>query len=176
MRSRFKTIYLAAALVLAAAPVLVGSASDPPPPAPASEGAPLQDPPELVSHDGLLRVRLIVERRQVDLGGRKLWALTYDGRYMPPTLRFRPGDRLELALVNRLGENTKLDMGTNLHTHGLHVSPSGNSDNVFLDIRPGQTFHFFYQFPRPSHPVPTGTTRTRTRMMQIRWPGECRAS
>src|SRR5205814_8217441 len=27
---------------------------------------------------------------------------------------------------------------TNIHTHGLHVSPEGNSDNVYLDIKPGQ--------------------------------------
>jgi FtsP/CotA-like multicopper oxidase with cupredoxin domain len=40
---------------------------------------------------------------------------------------------------------------TNLHTHGLHVSPSGNADNIFLDIPPGGTQQF--QIPLPSdHP------------------------
>ncbi|MGI5437174.1 hypothetical protein ACQEV4_06840 [Streptomyces shenzhenensis] len=43
----------------------------------------MQDPAELVSRDGLLRTRIVVERRKVDVAGRKLWALTYNGRYMP---------------------------------------------------------------------------------------------
>jgi FtsP/CotA-like multicopper oxidase with cupredoxin domain len=94
----------------------------------------------------MLRVRLVVERRRVDVGGHKRWALTYNGHYMPPTLRFRAGDRMELALVNRL--NTF----TNLHVHGLNVSPSGNSDNIFLHIKPGQTFHFSYRFPKDLAP------------------------
>jgi FtsP/CotA-like multicopper oxidase with cupredoxin domain/peroxiredoxin len=36
---------------------------------------------------------------------------------------------------------------TNLHTHGLHVSPAGNSDNVYLHIDPGTSFDFYYQLP-----------------------------
>jgi suppressor of ftsI len=84
--------------------------------------------------------------------GQKLWALTYNGVYMPPTLRFRPGDTVKLTLVNRL--DAPMDMITNLHTHGLHVSPSGNSDNVFLHIHPGTTFDYVYHFPLDE---PTGT-------------------
>lgn len=41
---------------------------------------------------------------------------------------------------------------TNLHTHGLHVSPSGNSDNVFIHVHPGQTFNYAYQFPSTLKP------------------------
>jgi suppressor of ftsI len=111
-----------------------------------TESSTLQDPPELVSHDGVLNVRLVVERRQVNLAGRTLWTFTYNGRYMPPTLRIHPGDRVELALENRLGTDT------NLHTHGLHVSPSGNSDNIFIHVDPGQTFHYSYQFPTTLKP------------------------
>ena len=40
---------------------------------------------------------------------------------------------------------------TNFHTHGFHVSPSGNSDNVMLEFQPGQSFVFdydlSYQYP-----------------------------
>lgn len=43
---------------------------------------------------------------------------------------------------------------TNLHTHGLHVSPSGNSDNVFLDIAPGCDFGFEFKLPA-DHPAGT---------------------
>src|SRR6185369_18063603 len=39
----------------------------------------------------------------------------------------------------------------NLHVHGLHVSPSGNSDNVLLDIPPGYTNTYTYRIPA-DHP------------------------
>ena len=43
---------------------------------------------------------------------------------------------------------------TNLHTHGLHVSPKCNSDNVFVDIQPGCGFSFEFKIPK-SHPAGT---------------------
>lgn len=104
-------------------------------------GPPLPEPEQYSSRQGLLRVHLTVQRRQVEVGGRRLWALTYNGRYMPPTLRIRPGDRLELALRNGLPQYT------NLHVHGLLVSPSDHADNIFVHIRPGETFHYSYRFP-----------------------------
>ncbi|MFE7232345.1 hypothetical protein ACWCRF_20290 [Streptomyces sp. NPDC002405] len=51
------------------------------------EGSPLEEPAQLVSRNGLLRAELVVERRRVNLGGHELWALTCNGRCMPPTLR-----------------------------------------------------------------------------------------
>ncbi|MBF8185101.1 multicopper oxidase family protein [Nonomuraea sp. K274] len=116
-------------------------------PAPTAQAQPaFRQPRELISSGGLLRVRLVVEQRTVRLAGQDVKALTYNGDYMPPTLRLRPGDRLDLTLVNRLGEHT------NLHTHGWHVSPSGNSDNVYLHIMPGQTYHYSYRLPKDLEP------------------------
>jgi FtsP/CotA-like multicopper oxidase with cupredoxin domain len=43
---------------------------------------------------------------------------------------------------------------TNLHTHGLHVSPSCNSDNVFVDVKPGCRFAFEFKIPK-NHPAGT---------------------
>jgi FtsP/CotA-like multicopper oxidase with cupredoxin domain len=141
MWSRLNLTRLAAAMIIAIVPSMSGFTDDPSPSPSVREGPQLRDPPQLVSHNGILRVRLVVERRQVDVAGRKLWALTYNGHYMPPTLRIRPGDRLQLAMENRL------DKYTNLHVHGLHVSPSGHSDNVLVHIHPGETFHYSYRFP-----------------------------
>ncbi|MFJ6632275.1 multicopper oxidase family protein [Streptomyces sp. NPDC091376] len=118
-------------------------------PSPAVTGpvsAELRDPAQVVSRDGLLRTRIVVERKKVDLAGRPLWALTYNGQYMPPTLRLKPGDRMEITFDNRL------DKQTNLHVHGMHVSPAGNSDNVFLAIEPGKTFQYSYRFPKSLEP------------------------
>lgn len=42
----------------------------------------------------------------------------------------------------------------NLHTHGLQVSPQGNSDNPFVTVEPGETFHYDYLIPA-DHPAGT---------------------
>ena len=63
-----------------------------------------------------------------------------------PTLHLYPGDRLELDLINNLNEST------NLHFHGLHVSPANNSDNIFLDVAPGKTQHYSVDIPKDHHP------------------------
>ncbi len=62
-----------------------------------------------------------------------------------PTLRLRPGDTLRVELVNRL------DRVTNLHVHGLHVSPEGNGDNVFVAVDPGRAHRYEYRLP-DNHP------------------------
>ncbi len=41
---------------------------------------------------------------------------------------------------------------TNLHTHGLHVSPKGIADNIFLEIPPGEKQHFVIPVPS-DHPA-----------------------
>ncbi|RRS09308.1 hypothetical protein EAG18_07660 [Pseudoalteromonas sp. J010] len=43
---------------------------------------------------------------------------------------------------------------TNFHTHGLWVSPSERSDNVLLEIQPGQGFEYEVRIPE-SHPQGT---------------------
>ncbi|MEU1442581.1 multicopper oxidase family protein [Streptomyces mirabilis] len=106
----------------------------------------LRDPAQIVSRNGLLRTRIVVERKKVRLAGRDLWALTYNGMYMPPTLRLRPGDRMEISFEN------KLDHQTNLHVHGMHVSPVGHADNIFLKVEPGKTFTYEYTFPKSLEP------------------------
>src|SRR3954471_9720670 len=41
---------------------------------------------------------------------------------------------------------------TNLHTHGMHVSPEGNGDNVFIEIKPGESFQYEIAVP-DNHPA-----------------------
>ncbi|MGB3243746.1 MAG: multicopper oxidase domain-containing protein [Sulfitobacter sp.] len=43
---------------------------------------------------------------------------------------------------------------TNVHTHGLWVSPLGNSDNVLLTVNPGIRFTYEYNIPN-DHPAGT---------------------
>ena len=75
------------------------------------------------------------------LGGREVTTFAYNDQVPSPTLRVKPGETLGLTLTN------DLDQATNFHTHGLHVSPSGNSDNVLLHIEPGESFQFEFNIP-----------------------------
>jgi len=81
---------------------------------------------------------------------------TYNGKSPGPILNMSPGDRLDITLINDLPplhDDCTEDMNqfhglntTNLHTHGLHVSPSKDSsgeydaDNVFLNVTPKDQF------------------------------------
>ena len=51
----------------------------------------------------------------------------------------KAGDQVNLELENQLAE------ATNLHVHGLHVSPQGNSDNALVSIAPGESFDYEYR-------------------------------
>ena len=96
----------------------------------------------------MLDVELEAAPSMVPWRGSQRWALTYNGTTPGPTLRVRPGDRLRVTLRNRL------DSPTNLHVHGLHVSPSANSDNVFVMINPGEEHTYDYLIPA-DHPSGT---------------------
>ncbi|MHB1065437.1 MAG: multicopper oxidase family protein, partial [Georgenia sp.] len=108
-------------------------------------GAALVEPEVLSSEAGLLRVELVAARTEVELAGRQARVLTYNGSLPGATWRVRPGDRLEVRVVNTL------DQPTNLHTHGLAVSPTGNGDNPFVSIAPGESFDYRFDLPE-DHP------------------------
>ena len=90
------------------------------------------------------------------------------GAYVAPTIDITPGDTIHITLHNDLpnddpscGPAAEANMdhphcfnGTNLHTHGLWVSPTGNSDNVLLSVYPGTKFDYIYNIP-PDHPAGT---------------------
>lgn len=104
-------------------------------------GAPLTEPQVLKSTDGRLALALEAQYGPAILGGREVTTYSYNGVIPGPTLRLRAGETLAPSITNRL------DAGTNFHTHGLHVSPAGSSDNVLLEIAPGETFDFEFDIP-----------------------------
>ena len=86
--------------------------------------------------------------------------------YVSPTIETVPGDTIRVTLHNKLPADPSCSAahkhddiphcfnGTNLHTHGLWVSPSGNGDNVLLSINPGVDFTYEYNIPS-DHPSGT---------------------
>jgi len=105
------------------------------------------NPPELVSSSGVLSGTLAIQPAELRVAGKRVrFRGLYDGLYMPPVLRVQPGDTVRLAVQN--GGS----LPTNVHYHGLNVSPLGAGDNVFIEIDPTTTFQ--YDMPIPSdHPV-----------------------
>ena len=99
------------------------------------------EPEALTSSNGLLEVTLRAEPTDVAWKDGTRYAYTYNGTTPGPTLRLRPGDRLVVHLENHLDDDT------NLHTHGLHVSPDGVADNVFARVSPGQSRTYVYEIP-----------------------------
>ncbi len=88
---------------------------------------------------------------------------TFEGAIPAPTLRVRAGDWLAIDLSNDLPPNAEhARMGafphhpstTNLHTHGLTVSPQELADNVFREMEPGTTNSILVNIP-DDHPSGT---------------------
>lgn len=88
-----------------------------------------------------------------------------NSRYISPAIHTRPGQTVRVKLHNRLPADATCDghaepnkphcfNGTNLHSHGLWVNPSGNGDNVLLSIDPGVSFEYEYAIPA-DHPAGT---------------------
>lgn len=129
-------------------------------------GPELRRPAVLRSRRGRLDVKLVCKPAVVDMGAPapvRTW--TYDGLVPGNTWELRGGDVLRVDLRNRLpelrgeGDHDHATMDrphewttTNLHTHGLHVSPRGSSDNVFLAVAPGERQRYEIALPE-DHPA-----------------------
>jgi FtsP/CotA-like multicopper oxidase with cupredoxin domain len=86
--------------------------------------------------------------------------------FVGPQIEVYPGQTVRMTLNNKLPADTTCPTrggsanvphcfnGTNLHTHGLWINPSGNSDNVLISVNPGVTFQYEYNIP-PDHPAGT---------------------
>ena len=84
----------------------------------------------------------------------------YRGKNTPPVIRVQPGTVLNVEYKNELAAQSREDcfghpcmQMTNLHFHGLHVSPNAPQDDV-LDMMasPGETLHYSVQVPAQQPP------------------------
>jgi FtsP/CotA-like multicopper oxidase with cupredoxin domain len=87
-------------------------------------------------------------------------SFAFNGQTVAPTIRVSPGDTLKITYVNDLpqpaGEQCSIGPCmnmTNLHFHGLGISPKAPADDV-LDMiaMPGQTLQYVVRIPASQEP------------------------
>jgi len=133
----------------------------------AAGSGPFTQPPLETSKNGILQTQLRVVQADVPIPGSHKLERTrcYNGSIPGPTLRLRAGEQLRLKLSNDLArqdEHCGKELinkphcfnTTNIHTHGLHVSPQGSSDNSFVRVEPQSEFQSCFQLPE-KHPAGT---------------------
>ena len=113
-----------------------------------SQGQPFSEPPVLTSDAGVLETTFDVAATTFDVAGTKVKGMSYAGELLGPTMVVAPGDTIRIELENALDEET------NFHTHGLHVSPQGDSDNVLRVMEPDSDNAIEIDLPQD---VPPGT-------------------
>jgi FtsP/CotA-like multicopper oxidase with cupredoxin domain len=119
-----------------------------------SRAVSLPDPPVVRSRDGLATMTLTAMRAA---GGRDTFA--FDGHDVAPTIRIAPDEVLKIHYVNALppaphGAMAAMPMNmTNLHFHGLSVSPDRPADDVLeMLAMPGETLDYRVAIPRTHLP------------------------
>src|SRR5258708_16683237 len=113
----------------------------------------LPDPPQVRAKNHVVSLTL----HAVNEDGRDAFA--FDGGTVAPVIRASPGDVLRITYINDLPAKSRetcavnpcMNM-TNLHFHGLTVSPNAPQDDVLTMLaKPGQIFHYSVKIPR-AHP------------------------
>ena len=87
-------------------------------------------------------------------------AFSFNGREDPPVIRASPGEDIRLTYTNAMSTHSQercvdgpcMNM-TNLHFHGLHVSPDAPQDDVItMMAMPGQLLHYIVNIPLDQAP------------------------
>jgi suppressor of ftsI len=87
-------------------------------------------------------------------------AFSFNGREDPPVIRAFPGENIRLTYVNAMSTQSHercvdgpcMNM-TNLHFHGLHVSPEAPQDDVITMMSmPGQSLNYVVNIPADQPP------------------------
>jgi len=165
--NRVRTAFLAFLLLLLAPGCALAAQTDPcPRPA---QGSVVAQPPDLYSQNGVLNVTFGYYTT-VDAWGRTLFCYVTPTGQEAPTLHVNPGDTLNISLTNQengppppvletvsgksdiCGSFYMSPQTTNMHFHGLNVSPKCHGDEVVHTlVNPGQTFKYSLRIP-PDEP------------------------
>jgi suppressor of ftsI len=114
----------------------------------------LPEPPQARAKNHVVSLTL----RAVNENGRD--AFKFNGETVAPVIRASPGDTLKIAYINDLpakstetcAPNPCMNM-TNLHFHGLTVSPNAPQDDILTMLaKPGGVLHYAVEIPRDHEP------------------------
>jgi len=117
----------------------------------------LKDPyvlPNLSTAAGTVEVNLETKMASIDINGVAANLMTYNGYFPGASIKAKRGDVLKINFKNSLPASTETNMlghpryDTNLHTHGLHVSPTGIADNVMRCFKPGEAGLYEYDLSK----------------------------
>jgi suppressor of ftsI len=113
-------------------------------------GLPLKSPAQVrPDASATVRVKLTAQPQMIDVSGAPLGARPFDSdapgptSLNGPTIHVRPGGTIKVTFANRLGAQ----IPTNIHYHGLNVSPRGKSDNIFRTFDNGKTYESVVHVP-----------------------------
>src|SRR5580692_8248672 len=114
-------------------------------------GTPLPDPPQVVTS---------FELQAINDPATGKGAFVFEGHEVPPVIRAVPGGVIQLEYANQMSRNSSevcvdgpcMNM-TNLHFHGLHVSPDAPGDDVLSTMAmPGESLHYTVDIPADQPP------------------------
>lgn len=115
--------------------------------APTTRPLPFVDLPIAASSGGRLDVTLVASLASgLTIAGRyPATATVWNGSFVAPGLSVKRGDRVRLTVRN------DLTVVTNVHYHGLRISPKDPADNSFRLIAPGTSYTYDFVVPK-DHP------------------------
>ena len=114
----------------------------------------LPNPPEIRTKGDVLRATFTVAPREVTVAGKTFTSNVINGQFVPPTLRVDRGSQTRIGILNQTGPADialKQPSPTNIHYHGMDVSPLVPADNVFVRVRPGTDYRSVVNVPA-DHP------------------------
>ena len=136
------------------------SVIDPPVGAPLKRLVPL---PNETAEAGVFQVSISAMPANINVNGTNATLLTYNGQHPGPLIRVRKGQLFRLKFTNNLPDDDQKNMlgyptrVTNIHTHGLHVTPGDNmngthGDNMMVTVMSGTTKEEVYEYDLSKHP------------------------
>jgi suppressor of ftsI len=109
--------------------------------------------PQLVSDP--LQVRSPILLRAINDPETGKASFSFEGQEDPPVIRAAPGEDIRLTYINEMSTRSReqcidgpcMNM-TNLHFHGLHVSPNAPQDDaITMMVMPGQSLRYVVNIP-----------------------------
>lgn len=87
-------------------------------------------------------------------------AFSFNGEEVPPIIRTSPGETVIIDYANHMSPDSREQCVdgtcrnmTNLHFHGLHVSPAAPQDDVItMMAMPGESLHYVVDIPKDQPP------------------------